>query len=271
VRSLIQLAGRIRRHRDGPCTLPNILLFDTNLRHFQDPGKPAFCRPGFESAEFSLKTHSMSELLAPSEREIIDARPRIVARPPEQLQPDTRLVDLEHARMCRTMLVQKRQAAPALPGVRQRGSAKAPATPVINATSWWSMPVDGALLTALLQRHQPFRYDSVKRVDLFLKPTEDGEDYVLIRLQDITKGGQRRTAFVEVETSQNERIPESAVQGPGIEPWGKTSYLLALEELAQELDMPLSDCGRRFGTVTLPESTNGWRFHPALGFTKRHL
>ena len=38
--------------------------------------------------------------------------------------------------------------------------------------------------------------------------------------------------------------------------------------LAAELEMRLADCARRFATVMLPEHPNGWRFHPALGFTK---
>ena len=147
----------------------------------------------------------MTQLLSATERDVIDARPRIVARPPEQLQPSARLVDLEHARMHRTMQVQAAGPAPATPGVRQRGSAKAGTPPVV------------------------------------------------------------------VDTSQNHRIPDTAVQGVGIEPWGQTDYLQALIELADELDMPLADCARRFGTVTLPKNDNGCRFHPALGFTKAKL
>ena len=33
--------------------------------------------------------------------------------------------------------------------------------------------------------------------------------------------------------------------------------------------MSLEGCAKRFGTVSLPESDRGWRFHPALGFAKR--
>jgi len=42
-----------------------------------------------------------------------------------------------------------------------------------------------------------------------------------------------------------------------------------LTELAQERGMTLEACAERYGTVTLPESMQGWRFHPALGFIKR--
>lgn len=43
----------------------------------------------------------------------------------------------------------------------------------------------------------------------------------------------------------------------------------AMRELAQELDMPLEACAKRFGTVSLPANDRGWRFHSALGFAKR--
>lgn len=271
MRSLIQLAGRIRRHRSGECQLPNLLVFDTNLRHFRAPGQAAFCKPGFETTDFALTTHSMTQLLSATERDVIDARPRIVARPPEQLQPSARLVDLEHARMHRTMQVQTAGPAPVTPGVRQRGSAKAGTPSVPNATSWWQMPPADALLTAVLPQQQPFRRDVIKRVDLLLRPTDEEDDYELVQLMDKPKGRRGETQFVVVDTSQNHRIPDTAVQGVGIEPWGQVDYLQALIELADELDMPLADCARRFGTVTLPENDNGWRFHPALGFTKAKL
>ena len=128
-------------------------------------------------------------------------------------------------------------------------------------------PAD-ALLTAVLPQQQPFRLDVIRRVDLLLRPTDDGEDYELVQLMDKPKGRRGETTFVVVDKSQNHRIPDAAIVGVGIEPWAQTDYLQALIELADELDMPLADCARRFGTVTLPENANGWRFHPALGFTK---
>ena len=264
MRSLIQLAGRIRRHREGECTSVNLRVFDTNLRHFREPGQPAFCRPGFETAAFPLDSHNLGQLLPADERGVIDARPRIVA-PPGLLQPRTRLVDLEHARMRRAMQVQPVASAPVMPGTRQRASA---ATPELNAASWWSLPPADSLLTAVLPQQQPFRLDTMKRVDLVLRPNDDGDDYELVQLMEKPNGRRGETLFVRVEQSQNHRIPDAAVEGLGIAPWGQADYWQALTQLAAELDMSLADCARRFGTVTLPESSNGWRFHPALGFTK---
>ncbi|MDB5742081.1 MAG: helicase-like protein [Polaromonas sp.] len=266
MRSLIQLAGRIRRHRGGECTVPNLLVFDTNLRHFREPGHPAFCKPGFESPEFPLTHHFLKELLPVAENGVIDARPRIVA-PAGALQPRSRLVDLEHARMRQTMLAQV-AAAPATPGLRQRASAQAGAVPVLNAASWWSLPPADALLTAVLPQQQRFRDDPVPRVDLVLRPNEDEDNYELEQLIDKPDGRRGEKTFFPVDKSQNHRIPDADVEGQGIKPWGQTDYWDALTALAAELDMPLADCARRFGTVTLPKHPSGWRFHPVLGFTK---
>src|SRR5690606_12584157 len=106
MRSLIQLAGRIRRHRIGEVTTPNLLILDTNLRFYErSPNKAAFCKPGFEenSGDFHLARYRLEELLHEEERSVIDARPRIQPRPDDQLRPKDNLVDLEHARLNRQM------------------------------------------------------------------------------------------------------------------------------------------------------------------------
>lgn len=269
MRSLIQLAGRVRRHRDGAIPAPNLLVFDANLRHFRESGRPAFCKPGFESVAFPLDSHFMSQLLSSDEREVIDARPRIVARPSDQLQARQRLVDLEHARMRHTMLGLLPTPAPAAPGVRLRRAVTTPGSaPVLNAGSWWQLPPADALLTAVLQQQQPFRLDTQKRVDLELRPNDDEDDYELFLLMDKPNSRRGEKLGVKVEASQNHRINDRAVQGEGIGVWGETNYWEALTALATELNLSLADCARRFGTVTLPENSNGWRFHPALGFSK---
>jgi len=42
----------------------------------------------------------------------------------------------------------------------------------------------------------------------------------------------------------------------------------ALMEQAEAMGLSLDDCARRFATVSLPDATQGWRFHPVLGFVK---
>lgn len=263
MRSLIQLAGRVQRHRSTACTVPNMRVFDHNLRHFREPGRPAFCKPGFENDQFALGSHDLSTLLSAPERHVIDARPRIVAVPDGQFQPAARLVDLEHARMRHTMLA-RLPGTHATPGRRERRSERT--QPALNAATWWSMAPADALLTAVLPQQQPFRKDTLPRVDLRLRPMDDSSDeYELIQLLD---DGRGKTPFVVVDQALNHRVADSDVAGVGIEAWGATNYMQALGELAAEMNLSLTECACRFGTVTLPKNDNGWRFHPALGFAK---
>lgn len=262
MRSLIQLAGRVRRHRPGEVDQPNLTVFDSNLRHFEHPGKAAFCKPGFEtdSAPFRLTTHNLHTLLDDAERGVIDARPRILPRPDDTLQPDGRLVDLEHARMQRQMHPQQDLAS--LTPYQIRAGRKPRA--LLNATSHWTR--SAPWLTAVLPQQQAFRYDPTPRVEVVLLPDEDGERYALHRIDPEKRRWD--SVHVRIEDSQNHRIPDEQTRGPGIAAWGSTDYLETLSVLAEELDMSPLACAERYGTVTLPDSVQGWRFHPALGFTR---
>lgn len=269
MRSLIQLCGRVRRHRAGVCTVPNVRVFGTNLRNFRRPGQAAFCRPGFEenTGPFRLASHNLQDLLSPEEYAVIDARPRIVARTAADMQPQHRMVDLEHVCMQHKMLVQL-VAPPAVGAGRlSRGPAPAAPKPLFNASTWWHEAPADALLTALIPQQQPFRASTGQReVELALLPNEDGDRCLLHRVMD-AKGGRRPTQLYSlVEHSENHVIDDNSVRGERIEPWGVTDYIQALTILAEDLDRSLMDCARRFGTVTVPEHERGWRFHPTLGF-----
>jgi CRISPR-associated endonuclease/helicase Cas3 len=251
MRSLIQLAGRVRRHRAGACSSPNLSVFATNLRHGQRPGQPAFCQPGFETANTLLSSHDLNTLLRPQERDVIDSRPRLLASEPPDFKPKDRLVDLEHARM---------------------QAALQPSAGRLNAASWWHLPVADALLTAVLPQQQPFRRDTTPTEDVVLAPNDDGDDYVLkllVPAQGTSAGGHHRTTAI-ASAHLEHRIPNEQVQGSGIAPWGQTDYLAALHTLAASMEISIENCAWRFGGVTLrydKESGTTWRFHPALGFT----
>lgn len=95
-RSIIQLAGRVRRHRATGITSPNIAIMQTNLKALRKNDGPAFYRPGFENAKsLRLKSHDLCTLLDEEViKEKLDASPRIA--PAEPLRPNDRLADLEH-------------------------------------------------------------------------------------------------------------------------------------------------------------------------------
>jgi CRISPR-associated endonuclease/helicase Cas3 len=262
MRSLIQLAGRIRRHRDTVCESPNMLIFESNLRHAERPGEPAFCKPGFEDTEHRLHSHNLHTLLRAHECDVIDARPRIVARPPADQQPDSSLVDLEHHRLQRALLAPA--AAPPLSARRQRAT-KQPSAPPIGAYSWWHLPGVDAQLTGALPQYQPFRADDGPRMMLCLLPDDDGD----WKLHEVVTEGRHQVHHVLVEAELLVRLDDATVCGRGIAPWGDTDFRQALVQLADELDISPATCALRYGTVSLPASALGWRFHAALGFGRR--
>jgi CRISPR-associated endonuclease/helicase Cas3 len=248
MRSIIQLAGRVKRHRkfDCPPDWPNMLLLDVNvksLKHGEDA--PAFCWPGFESrekgAKFHLRTHRLSQLLTREQWQVIDARARI--RPREPLDGKGNLADLEHARLADLMLG-------AEAGQQQQD---------IPVNWWWRTQ---AHLSGVLQAKKPFRDDPQGHQTYYFQPDEDCAETEFFLLEAT---GQE----VSVEANLLQRL--DLLAGPRIAFWGAPNYLDALQTLAEALDKDdLIDCARRFGAVDLPgrEANQRWRYHPALGFSR---
>lgn len=275
MRSLIQLAGRVRRHRAGTCSQPNIALLDTNLRHLRSPGGAAFRWPGFEDGDtFLLASHRLGELLRPHEindLNTIDARPRIQSPAPEQLQPQRYWVDLEHARLRQTVLrAPPPAAATALHGrAPMRGAARQEAAaPLFSGATWWHAPPQDALLTHVLPQRQRFRQQTQEQVDvmMLLNDDEDGMELHLA-LEWMKRGTGPRS--VNVTRERMALLDDRLVQGERIAVWGAFDYVQAVNALAQSLGIAPAACAQRFGGVALPVSGNDWqvRFHPALGFT----
>lgn len=97
-RSIIQLAGRVRRHRKtAEVQTPNISLLQYNWRGIRDKHREnakVFNRPGFED-KVRLESHNLNELLdADTLLQRVDAIPRI--QKPKYLQHKKQLADLEH-------------------------------------------------------------------------------------------------------------------------------------------------------------------------------
>lgn len=259
MRALIQLAGRVQRHRRRPGKHPNILIFDTNLKYFKQSGerRPIYTRPGFEDEsrdEFRLETPWLHDLLESEEYRVLNALPRVRPRPKAEWRPQRRFVDLEQARIATAM----EASAPAVTNGR-RGRRPKPLQRD-QAAAVWQYPQ--AALTGLLPQQQPFREQTMKTITLAFLPDEDEEGLVLKRVEnDRSKRDQQ--LYIDAETERHDIVlgPQ-----PGISHWGQHDLLQLLAEHAETLEMPLEACARRMGTVEVPRSTQGWRWHPWLGF-----
>lgn len=239
MRSIIQLAGRIRRHRPGKSETANLYLLETNIRHLiYGQNQPAFCRPGFESKHFPLKSHKLTDLLTPQQLAVIDATSRI--RESDNPQPQINLADLEHARL-RDLLIG------ATTGARQ-------VAPPVHL-QWTTR----ASLSGELQRKQPFRHDPLGRQRYGLLPNDNGE----ITFCRFESDGR-------ITPVRNLLHPIELHPVRGISVWGETDYEEALNNLAESMEIDISICARRFGIIDLPVNgtEQGWHFHPALGFSR---
>ncbi|WP_218240177.1 type I-F CRISPR-associated helicase Cas3f [Comamonas fluminis] len=280
MRSLIQLAGRVRRHRVAEVQVVNVEVLDTNLRALDQPGKAAYCQPGFEmermaaggtdaATHFHLESHSLGKLLARQLKEWggaqwpVDARPR-VARTTGKLSPSRNWVDLEHARMRDTMLP------------READSTVTTAVKRAACLSWYEGDEEGTegttqslWLTGVLPQYQRFRDDPQPRVDVVLLPDEDETQLRLHRVVDGERRGEQ--LYVCIDESLRTTIPDAQLRPSpqhGVQPWVQVDLLQALQQLAEARDLSLQDCAKRYATASLPESTGGWLWHEALGFAK---
>ena len=227
LRSIIQLAGRVLRHRQLEAMTPNIALMQYNLRALlqgKNSNKAAFCRPGFEpDGELRLLSHDVCDILNTEQlAHSIDAQVRIQAAAP--LQPRQKLADLEHASMQKY-----------LADVEQKGPMALP--------SWGR---DVWFLTGLPQRFNRFRASSAN-IQLFATVQDgrmvwqerDGYGEYVNRNQTYT------VVYEEFGDSQKQRL------------WLWRDYAQLLEEgvegSAVDAETAMLRLAHRYGEIMLPD------------------
>lgn len=245
MRSLIQLAGRVWRHRPNKvATSANISLLSSNLRALKKGpalgvGEPSFCYPGFEAKPNALlNTHLTEDLISPEERAHINAVARIVQ--PQPLQAQARLADLEHDVMAKLLN---------------------PATTNF-VTAYWQ-PGSAHQACVHLQTISPFRYGR-KQASYVCQPDEaqlHGFSFRLARLAYLNPNDTHiDTANDWVRHEVFNPNPHGAVQ-----PWLPLSLEQALHNLANKLgEENLARVALKYATVDL-EDEKVWLFHPWLG------
>lgn len=94
MRSIIQLAGRVWRHRpDKTAQTANIGILSKNIKALNNKKDakgecvPAYCRPGFESKTFKLPTHDAQQLINADETDNITAIARLTAPASDEPMP----------------------------------------------------------------------------------------------------------------------------------------------------------------------------------------
>ncbi|MET1254834.1 type I-F CRISPR-associated helicase Cas3f [Aliikangiella maris] len=227
MRSIIQLAGRIQRHRQKPAETENLILLDTNYKGLMNK-KLAFSQPGFESGEFQLNNHSLNAILDKSQYDVISSIPRI--KPNNPLNIHDNLVDLEHGHL---------QAALFDKAAR------------IGAHNWWRSP---ASWTYELQRETPFRR-SIPDSEYFLRADDSGSETEFYRWHRNGEYKSAQAQFKAVEVELNN----------GISIWGDYQVQELLENMAEQNGESLLSTSIKFGAIRLRDSEKTWLYSSTCG------
>jgi CRISPR-associated endonuclease/helicase Cas3 len=240
-RSIIQLAGRVRRHRNRDNVEPNIAVMQFNLAGLRKQ-KVAFTHPGYETSVLTVE-HDLKKCLNEQQlRERIDAVPRI--NKPKKLCPHDKLIDLEHCVM--EELNRLDNAGPE----------------VINGwinEGWW--------LTGMPQYINRFRESSDKDVKLFAV-FEDGR----IRFKEYS--GINGV----VDKTEIYNISQDAALSPLAENrlWISRDYEAALRErseVGEDEEEKLLAVAKLYGEIVLPDknqsSKNEWLYSDQFGLFKK--
>lgn len=237
LRSLIQLAGRIQRHRRKVPASANMVILSKNFKAMFGDDCP-YSRPGFETRSHQLKDRDLFALLPETchQQWFINALPRI--QQPDNLvfKPTySGFVQLEHFQLRKALFGDEKEPLHA------------------NASRWWLSAPDWC---AELQRRTPFRKSEPEQT-LYLFQEDEIEP-------------PQFCVYDEVHASYK---PSDKVEEQSVEPAAPFWLLPDVEQLYQHLSerekAELAQVSARFGEIHLrQEDKNNPRryyYHPGLG------
>lgn len=146
MRSIIQFAGRIQRHRRQVPECENLVILSHNIRALRHQF-PAFCKPGFENNANPLSSHDLLDLLPAQDYQTINALPRILPA-----NGDNKLAELEHRRLQSELLNSKSKD--------------------VVAAKWWRSPLTW---NGWMQRKTPFRQSQLEQIFFLHMAEEESE------------------------------------------------------------------------------------------------
>jgi CRISPR-associated endonuclease/helicase Cas3 len=241
MRSIIQLAGRVLRHRNHIPDVANILLLSQNYKALAK--KPiCFEKPGFESAKLQMGEKDLEHILDNKQYQAINAVPRITT--PENYQDQkplfSNLVVLEHKAL----------------EMRLVGNDQ-------GAKVWW--------------RNKPHWCGEVQRQQRFRDSKQD-EAYYLWLVDDYAtpKWKWKNEHVYPVKFADPVTIDISnsgdIKKGTGNYFWFDLDPLRIYTELANDFASDLPEVSQRFGEVRLIEyesnSLQEYKYHPNMGLYK---
>ncbi|WAX72100.1 type I-F CRISPR-associated helicase Cas3f [Gallibacterium anatis] len=248
MRSVIQLAGRVWRHRtEKMAETANIALLPSNWRGLANSAEkgeyhPIFYHPGFESNEDRLNSHLIVDLITTEQRQKIDAIARIGFVEHSESTIHQTLTELEHSVMAKMFHNKK--------------------TNYING--YWR--TENAKLTSHCSLVAPFRHSKQPMEDFVCLPDKESDWHYAFAYSD--------KAYQDLFSCVKERhrfcYQPIKTTNPRIKPWLVSPLSTVLDELADALNNDkLEIVALHYATVSLPQkgqTETEWKFNEFLGF-----
>lgn len=246
MRSIIQLAGRVWRHRPNKIAEEaNISIMQFNINSLVANNKanlPVFVRPGFESKHNLLKTNNITELISESFLQNINSNARTLKA--KNLQPENSLIDLEQQVVADLMNSTTNNFVNAYWEVNEKSK---------RPLSYRSH--------TFLSTLSPFRQGKPQESWVVLPNFEQGFSFYSqeqIQLKGLASSVPYDSGFINFELNTN----NSAIQ-----PWLTDNLNTALDDLHNFWpDKSKASLAINYATVGLEENEQGWYFNETLGF-----
>jgi CRISPR-associated endonuclease/helicase Cas3 len=237
MRSIIQLAGRVQRHRQQEVHDANVMIFSKNIKALCGIENP-YSKPGFQRKELPSIDTDLQQTLQSEDYKVITARPRFLTINDSK----SKFVKLEHAALIHCLLKDEKN----------------------KAAFWWQDNSRDVHLFGEMQMQQRFR-QSQAATEHFLF-VEDGE--TIFRVFD-----SYASQYLDADNISRFEMASPA-EGVGI--WFATDIEDIYENLATQFDMSVDKVAEQFGTLSLEEprvnEIKRWNYHPFLGaFEGRYL
>jgi CRISPR-associated endonuclease/helicase Cas3 len=260
LRSLIQLAGRIQRHRQNPPKTPNLSVLNQNIRALKNE-KVAYCKPGFETKELPLASRELTELLT-TELDDISAIPRIV-------EPKMAKADF----MKNVASIQNSAAKPVNSFATQEHRALRTTLEVIGgdinhptfynsrkpASLWWNekSPIDWSA-------------EFIKQTEF--RKSQEQEEFVL-RLpecEELIWSQLDKTRYPYIYTGQGNRFEsDEIILADGNHWWFDLTTVQTYQYFSEKMNKTIEEISQDFGTIGLRKPKENqqmnWHWHEQLG------
>ena len=238
MRSLVQLAGRIQRHRKQNVNKENLFILNQNIRSLQNK-KVAFTKPGFEgnsqSGRHLSENKEIRNLLTIEQYQYINAIPSIFyIKPPTrtELPIFNDLVTLEQTAYAMTLL-----------GAREEDN---------HARLWWCNSLSWS---GELQRRQPFRKSQAEK-SLYLMPTSTGK----MQWHSYDEKNYTFSIDDEIRSYKNLSFHQNSQM------WFSTDEKQRYQDIEEILESSQRQVVLNYGEVSLLDETNiQYYHHPFLG------